>query len=602
LNVAWSRLLLQSLHQAGAESVVLSPGSRSAPLTCAAADLAVPLFCAVDERAAGFFALGRARVTGAPAILICTSGTAGAHYYPAVIEAHYACLPLVVVTADRPPELHGCGANQTVRQQRLFGDHVRYCADLGTPNFHPQSLAGLRRRAAQVVAAALGPPPGPVHINVPMRKPLEPTAEDAQQAGAIERILAEPICRRVAPHPNPPADEIRALAADLAGGCTCIVAGPAPLAQERARAAINALATRGAMPLFAEATSQLRFTGPDRNAFHCDQFELALSAPSARRFTPNAVLELGGTPTSNAYGEFAAERPGMRRYVISPDGWPDPLGGAALLIAAQPGAVARELVRVLPSANDGQRAFAAAASVLEKRARLQLAGARRRAVPLCELAAVEATLSALPDRALVGLGNSSPVRLADLVAGDRARLRIWSQRGASGIDGLVAGAAGAASADGGPNALLLGDVSLAHDVAGLALAREVTTPLAIVVLDNGGGRLFEQLPIAAALRRRGQDALFSRLFLTPPHFDLAAICAGFGVSYARAESTFAVSAAVHRASSAGGCTVVHAVVRGSTAELLAAARSNPGANHDQNSRNLPSDRLDLSARLRRHPL
>ena len=183
LHLAWARLFLRSAAAAGVTDVVLSPGSRSTPLTIAAATTSeLRAHVIVDERGAAFFALGQARVTGRPSLLICTSGTAGAHWLPALIEASQSFVPLIAVTADRPWELQDSAAPQTIDQLKLFGDHVRHYAELGLPDPSPGALRAVPRIAAQAVARALGPVPGPVHINARFRKPLEPVEVDGPEA------------------------------------------------------------------------------------------------------------------------------------------------------------------------------------------------------------------------------------------------------------------------------------------------------------------------------------------------------------------------------------------------------------------------------------
>jgi 2-succinyl-5-enolpyruvyl-6-hydroxy-3-cyclohexene-1-carboxylate synthase len=200
VTTQWARVLLDGLAASGVRDVVVSPGSRSTPLVAAAlADERLRCRWVIDERSAGFFGLGIAKATERPVLMICTSGTAGAHYLPALLEARYAHASLILATADRPPELQRCGANQTIDQRSLFGDVVTW--DLGLPDPSMRALRGLRRAAAQAVHAATTPP-GPVHLNVPFRKPLEPVvANPAERAWVteVDRLLAPPITRAPAP-------------------------------------------------------------------------------------------------------------------------------------------------------------------------------------------------------------------------------------------------------------------------------------------------------------------------------------------------------------------------------------------------------------------
>ena len=567
MNLPWAELFLGALRDAGADHLVVSPGSRSTPLVLAAARLGLASHVLVDERVAGFFALGRARATGRPCVLVCTSGTAGAHYLPAVIEAAMARIPLIVVTADRPPELQDCGAPQTIDQSHLFGRFARGFCDLGIAEASAGALRALRRRAAQMAARSRWPDPGPVHINAPARAPLEPAAApgpDEQRMIELAReVAAEPLAR-----PAP----VRAAAGDdaiaeVAAACAAarrglLVAGPAPLARAGERDAILALARATGFPLLAEPTSQLRWTGGAVPAALCDAFDLALRAPAgaAHLAAPDLIVELGAPPTSGAWAAHLARHRGCTRIVVAPHGWLDPQSGAALLIHAEVGETcARVAARLGPDVGPGEWGEAWRAADRRARACLERAMAADDGTgQLGEHAAVRAAVDALPDGALLLLGNSLPVRVAGAACPAAARrIDVLCQRGACGIDGLVAGAAGSASATGRPTAVVLGDVSFAHDVAGLAAARAAGAPLAVIVVDNGGGRIFEQLPVASA---PGGAEVLERFFLTPPGIDVAAAAAAFGLPCVRAHDAASLAADVRAALAAPGATVVHAPV------------------------------------------
>jgi 2-succinyl-5-enolpyruvyl-6-hydroxy-3-cyclohexene-1-carboxylate synthase len=608
VNLPWAELLLAGLRDAGADHLVVSPGSRSTPLVLAAARLGLPSHVFIDERVAAFFALGRARVTGRPSVLVCTSGTAGAHYLPAVVEAAMARIPLVVITADRPPELHDCAAPQTIDQIHLYGHFARGFCDLGVAEANIGALRAVRRRAAQMAALSRWPDPGPVHINAPARAPLEPAAEP----GPDERRMIE-LAAAVAAEPLTRAAAVRAVVADdaiaeVAAACAAarrglLVAGPAPLSRAGEREAVSSLARATGFPLLAEATSQLRWTGQPVPPGLCDSFDLALRAAAAGGPDPGApdlIVELGAPPTSSAYARFVTRHRGCKRIAIAPHGWSDPQGGAALLVHGEVGETAGRVAAALPR-SAGPDEWSEAWRAADRRARAAIeraiaeasaggetsagavtidrtadrpsssgspaasSGDRGRdpagspmSPPMVEHAAVRAVVDALPDGALLLLGNSLPVRVADAACPAAARrIDVLGQRGACGIDGLIAGAAGSASAAGRPAALLLGDVSFAHDLGGLAAARAAGAPLAIVVIDNGGGRIFEQLPVASA--PGGAEAL-ARYFLTPPGVDVAAAAAAFGLAHRRAVDPAALADAVRAALRTDGVTIIHAPV------------------------------------------
>jgi 2-succinyl-5-enolpyruvyl-6-hydroxy-3-cyclohexene-1-carboxylate synthase len=463
--------LFAAFAAGGVTDVVLSPGSRSTPLVIGAAASGLRLHDVVDERSAAFFALGQARASGRPSLLVCTSGTAGAHYYPAVLEAELASVPLIVLTADRPAELQQCGAAQTVDQLHLFGRHVRLFLEIG------DALAGdspvIGRIAAQAIAAALGAPAGPVHLDVRARKPFEP-------ARLPVTVTAPRTPRVFAAVPTPSEAAIDALA-DVCRRARrgVIVAGPANVAQREARAAVAALAAVTGYPVVADAASQLRRAE-------------AVGVEAILGVTADAVLQLGAPPVSAAWERWLVGLEGPHVVIgdASAGVWADPAGSASLVIAADVGltcARVAERLGGLREPHEWTERWRSEAARVQTILEPMLAGDH-----LSELGAARDVVEAGAEQ--IVLGNSLPIRLADLVA-RAVEVPVLSQRGVSGIDGLVAGAAGAAQATGRSTALLLGDVSLLHDVGSLLVVGDA--PLVVVVINNDGGRIFEQLPIAA---------------------------------------------------------------------------------------------------------
>jgi 2-succinyl-5-enolpyruvyl-6-hydroxy-3-cyclohexene-1-carboxylate synthase len=577
----WARLLLDSFASAGIRDVVISPGSRSTPFVLAA-HLHPDLRChdVFDERSAGFFALGQAKACGEPSLLLCTSGTAAAHYLPAVMEASLSHTPLVVLSADRPLELHGCGANQTVDQSATFGGHLRRFAHLGLPDPRERALRALRRVAVQAVASSRAPVPGPVHVNAPARKPLEPPAE-LEGARELEeryrRLVTAPITRVAEPRKMPEEAAVRRTVEAIAGARRgLIVCGPAPITGEKSAAAIRRLAAFARMPIAAEATSQVRFAAAaDGRAPMLGFFDPLYRCPAGReRLRPDLVLQLGSSPASTGllrlFQEMAV-RGDVRRIVVSPYGWPDPESSAELVIRAEPGEFAGAVLEALEAwagpmeAAEAWAARATDAEVwIESLARADALA--REAVEgelssagdmLTEGGVARAVLAALPEGALLALGNSLPVRQVDAwCSPGPPPLRVLSQRGLSGIDGLVSGAAGAARRSGRPTALLVGDVSFLHDVNGLFAARGLEVPLVVVVVNNDGGRIFEELPLAAAPELAGALPHFT----TPHGACLEHASALYGHPYLLAESVSVLGRELTRAFTEPGCTVIEASV------------------------------------------
>jgi 2-succinyl-5-enolpyruvyl-6-hydroxy-3-cyclohexene-1-carboxylate synthase len=552
----WASLVITTLADAGIADLVISPGSRSAPLVLAAArSHRLRITDVLDERVAAFFALGRARLDNTPVALLCTSGSAGAHYLPAIVEAAYAHVPLVAITADRPVELGDCGAPQTIDQVRLFGEHARGFIELGAPDPTPSAFVALRRRVAQAVELSRAPLPGAVHINARFRKPLEPRAassdlerELATHARALAISRAPRIARAVS---TPPVDELVELLRDVRR--PVIACGPAPVTQATARAAVARLG----WPVFAEATSQLRLGG----AAACDAFDALVRSPAFRHaFAPDAILQLGAAPTSSAFATYCADHANARRAVIAPYSWPDPASTARLHVRAEIDATMHALIERVARPEPTwttrlDRANAAAWRAID--------GLVAEEPELGEARVARVAVASVPRGGLLAVGNSLPVRMVDTVCpASLCDAPVISQRGASGIDGLISGAAGAA-ASGRPVTLLVGDLSLLHDIGGLAIAAGARVPLVICVVNNGGGRIFEQLPIA--------DNAAIGHFTTPHAIDLSRAAALYGIAYARATTADALATALGDANSRAGATLVDAVVEPHSAARLAAA-------------------------------
>jgi 2-succinyl-5-enolpyruvyl-6-hydroxy-3-cyclohexene-1-carboxylate synthase len=567
----WARLLFVSLREAGVADVWVSPGSRSTPFTWAAQHTpGITLRAVVDERSAAFLALGHARASGRPSALLCTSGTAAANYFPAIVEASLSHLPLVVLTADRPLDVQRAAAAQTIDQVKLYGDYVRCFFDLGLPDAAPAALIGLRRGVAQAVAEAQGPLPGPVHLNLRARKPLEPAPAQNEAERALETrvtaLLARPSAR-LAPRVLLANEAVTAAArALLQAASACIVVGPLPAYGKNLAELVDELARLTGAPVFAEASSQIRFAGAALERAY-PLFDWLLSAPSvAARLRPELLLCLGQTPTSSAFERWAAQVP--RRIALAPHGYPDALGSAELVASGDLEQGLLSLLAELKRANPAPKRSPFSEELAAQHVRCQAlvdAAVKEPSEPLSEGAAVRGVLAGLPDGALLALGNSLPIRDVDAYVTTAARVRVTAQRGANGIDGLISGAIGSAIASGAPTLLLLGDVSLLHDLGGLASVTLVKTPLVIAVVDNAGGRIFDQLPVRK-LYAAEPDA--AELWLTPVERDLSHAAALFGLRYEAPTTAGGITAATASALAQSQPTLLHLrVAPNSAAEL-----------------------------------
>jgi 2-succinyl-5-enolpyruvyl-6-hydroxy-3-cyclohexene-1-carboxylate synthase len=555
VQTLWAELIAATLADAGVRTCVISPGSRSTPLVLAlAADGRFELPTLIDERAAAFYALGIARATGDPVALVCTSGSAAAHYLPALVEANASGVPLIAITADRPAELQQCGANQTIDQVDLYGSFVRGAFDLGEPVGSASALGALRRKLVQAVTLARGPHAGPVHVEVPLRKPLEPAPPSTDEQRALAKLVAElrrtPVTVAV---PRLVADTraldalVAAIAAEPRG---LIVAGALPA--QFPREAVLALAAKTGYPLLAEAGSQLRFGPRPATVVAIDHFDLVLASPAlAGAQVPKLIVQLGAEPVAAGWASAQPLLAGATRYVLAAQEWRDPDSSArSVIVGDLATSLAHVTERVPPRA---AAELAAGWRTADARAHEAL-GRAVASHPRSEVAVMQAVLDALPAGAVAQIGNSLPIRVVDHVRGGGAHRAVITQRGAAGIDGLIASAAGATRA-GHPVVLVLGDVSFAHDLGGLLAARTATAPLAIVVIDNTGGRIFSGLPIA-----RASAGAFEQHFLTAPAIDPVAVAAALGVRAVTASSPAAVADVVATALATPGPTVIHAPV------------------------------------------
>lgn len=566
---AFSTALFEELARAGVTHVCVSPGSRSAPLAVASATTpGLRAWSILDERSAGFFAVGLARATRAPVALVCTSGTAVANFAPAVAEAFHGRVPLVLLTADRPPELRDWGAGQTIRQVGIFGQHLRWSAEAPVPEPSAELLRHARALACRAVACASGPPAGPVHLNLPFREPLHPEPVHAEalaraaaaDAPALARAPGAPHTRVWQPAALPDPELVEHLAAFVrATPRGAIVCGPWD-ADPRGAEALVRLARAAGWPLLPDALANLRAGPHTKEAPLVASYNALLRDEAlAARLAPARLLRFGDSPTSKALRRWRDVHPGALEVRVDPDGaWHDASFRAAEAVRADPVALADAIARAL-EATPAPRPSPWLAAWLAAEASAQAALARGiEAEPrLLEPRVVREIAALLPDDGLLFVSNSLPVRDADafLPVSER-RLRVLGNRGANGIDGIVSTALGAAAGGERPAVLLTGDLALLHDLGGLLAARRHDLRLAIVVIENGGGGIFDLLPIAGW----GEAVAFEEHFTTPQPADLRAAAATFGLGYERGRSVEELRAALEPALHARRTTLIEVPV------------------------------------------
>lgn len=551
--------LLAGLARSGIQHVSLCPGSRSTPLAIAAARTpGLRLHVHVDERSAAFFALGAARATRRPAALICTSGTAAANFHPAIVEARYGRVPLVVLTADRPPELREWGAGQTIDQTKLFGTSVLLFAEAPVPAPGVALPGYAQALASRAAAVAAGPPAGPVHLNLPFREPLEPPEPPLDAARPPDVRDAETriphLHTRMSSRCADPAllDEIER---DLRASARGVIACGAQDRDAGLPAALARLASALGWPVLAESTSQLRSGAHVRSAPFAAHFDLFLRAPACtERWAPDCVLRFGDTPTGRPLRSFLAANAGARRIDVDPDGtFHQPAHAPATLLVADPAPLCHALAARFEAARPAPSALLRPVLEADALAAASIGRVLRAEPALLAPEVVRSLAASIPDGATLVLSSSMPVRDADAFWPlSERRLRVLCNKGANGIDGVVSTALGAATAEDTPVVLLTGDLAFLHDVGGLFAARHVRGSCTIVVLHDDGGSIFSYLPIAA---RAGADA-FRELFRVPHGLALAPAAALYGLRHERVPSREALAGALARSVGRPGVHVI----------------------------------------------
>ncbi|MEW5850699.1 MAG: 2-succinyl-5-enolpyruvyl-6-hydroxy-3-cyclohexene-1-carboxylic-acid synthase [Myxococcota bacterium] len=539
----WAGVIVDELARSGVRHAVICPGSRSAPLAVACGSHGgIRCWPVPDERSAAFLALGIGKASGSPAMVVCTSGTAGAHFLPAVMEAHLSDVPLVVVTADRPPELHGFGASQTVDQQHLYGRYTRFFADVGAPVMDAGALRHLRATVSRAAHLSRGV----AHLNVPLREPLAPT-EESLPAGLLDAAT-----QFTPPHTLTTRHHVMdaGRVADIVTGRGRILLLAAPRdAQDGLPDALRTLAARWNVPLLAEAASGVRHG--DSAAPVIAHYEAVLRCPAAKTLAPEVILKFGGRVTTRVLQGLVDS--GATVVNFSENGEVvDPGHAASLVLEGDPAAWCRSLVdlpvRVSPE-------YLARWRECDLRVSAALDEQTGREETLTEPAVARIVSSVTPEGSTLFVSSSMPIRDLDAFSSSRnSSLRVLANRGAAGIDGIVSSAFGVA-ATGARTVLLTGDTTLLHDLGGLVWGARLGLSLVVVVINNGGGRIFSFLPIGRFPEH------FESLFAMPPGVSMVDVARVASARHHQPTTPAELTACMREALE-GGVHVVEIVVDG----------------------------------------
>jgi len=519
VNSLWSSVLIETLVRSGVRQFVISPGSRSTALVIAAVRHpeieAIPV---LDERSAAYFALGLARQKLTPVALICTSGTAGANYFPAVIEARESAVPLIVLTADRPPELRACASGQTIDQLKLYGDYPLFFHELALPEAREPLLRYLRQTVAHACSRSVYPVAGPVHLNVPFRDPLAPIPDDTTAGFSAGIDWLRFFAHNTAPSGVEPLTRAPALATDVHG--LIVVGAVQPRDPSAFTAVVGEIARKLGWPVIADGLSPARNYGDRIPALVTTYDSILRDAPTAERLVPEVVLCLGGWPTSKVLRAWLeAARAPIWLVSTRPDNR-DGLHGSTRQLPIS----LRALANSLPDGGEGNGYQNLWAS-FEGPARVTLDHRLDVETAMFEPKAAWLLARHLPEDTFLFVASSMPVRDVEYVwpINDR-RIRLFFNRGANGIDGTLSTALGVAHG-GAPAVLLTGDLALLHDSNGFLLRPKFRGGLTIVLINNRGGGIFNHLPVAEF------DPPFEEFFATPQEADFALLASAHGAEH-----------------------------------------------------------------------
>lgn len=518
LNQLWSYVITATLERLGLSCAVLCPGSRSTPLTVAFAKQtqieAIPI---LDERSAAFFALGRAKTTGKPVVLVCTSGTAGANFYPAVIEAKESRVPLLIFTTDRPPELRECHSGQTIDQVKLYGNYPHWQTELATPSADMRMLAYLRQTIIHAWERCQFPQKGTVHLNTPFRDPLAPVEDGTNFRLDCQEFFAGIVSSQLAITNYPIPREWQKCQRGI------IIAGVAqPQVPEEYCRAIARLSQTLKWPVLAEGLSPVR-NYADLNPYLISTYDIILrNQKFAQKLAPEMVIHIGEIPTSKELRHWLITTNPQRWLIDNNADNLDPLHGKTTHLHLS---VENLEIREWESLNEERGWFLKTWSELEAKVRKNIDQTFEEMEELIESKVAWLISQFLPPQTPLFIANSMPVRDVEFFwKPNNLAIKSYFNRGANGIDGTLSTALGIAHRQQ-SSVMLTGDLSLLHDTNGFLLRNKLIGHLTIVLINNNGGGIFEMLPIA------NFEPPFEEFFATPQNIDFAQLCATYGVEH-----------------------------------------------------------------------
>ena len=533
-NTIWAEAFVNELISCGIKYASLSPGSRNTPLTLAfASNRKIRSFVHIDERSSGFFALGLAKSIDSPVAVVCTSGTATAELYPAIIEAYQQRIPLIICTADRPAELRGRGANQTINQNNIYKNHIRWFYDTGLPEPFIKDINGLKAAARLAVNKCMIVSKGPVHINFPFKKPFEPNTftDEIDEKSLIfkkdtlvnDKSLLE---KKLIKYSNKPwFKNIYKLITSKVNGI--IICGPGNFNNEFINQC-NDLSIKLGYPIFADGTSQLRFGIHNKSNIVTNFDALLRSSNFSDKIQPEVIIQFGRTIISKGLETFLKSC-SAERYMINKYGdWFDPAGKAKAAYKSEPSQFCKEMNSLL-ELNKFKREMTIWQSYIlnaEIKSSKIRANIINKTTFLNECRIIEEILEIVPNDSNIMLSNSMPIRDFDYFSSTKNKLiNVYNNRGASGIDGITSTAFGISAANDKPTILLTGDLAFYYDLNSLLISQKIKSSLTIVLLNNNGGGIFEVLPISS------YGKIFKDYFVVPHKLDFSKLVDAYGADF-----------------------------------------------------------------------
>jgi 2-succinyl-5-enolpyruvyl-6-hydroxy-3-cyclohexene-1-carboxylate synthase len=549
-NIAWAESFVNEMVAGGVKYVCISPGSRNTPLTWAfAQNKEIRKYVNIDERSSAFFALGLANRTGSPVALVCTSGTAAVEFYPAIVEAYQQRIPLVICTADRPPELRGTGTNQTINQDNLYKNHIRFFADVGLPEMSIKKITSLKKTAVKVIEICCYKNKGPVHINFPFRKPFEPDNITDEISNKTNSLLLKTIYK-----PKQNDTEIKITEEKWFLNIVeklkhiqrgIITVGPENYSDKFYNNVIK-LSRILKYPILPDGCSQLRFLSysvdkfskqmrginVDTNNIICNYEAMFRSVSFSETYLPEIILHFGRTSTSKGMEDFYSKYSPLKIMINEEGDFFDPTRKGQSY-KSSPSYFCKSIIECFPVAKHLReeeywlRPYLYADQLLEQLKHKILFNSRF----LNELRIINEFLDSVPGNSSIMLSNSLPVRDFDYWAScSSKKINVFNNRGASGIDGIISTALGIASVKKEPAFLITGDLAFYYDLNALLIAEKYSIPLIIILINNNGGGIFNSLPVS-----RYPDFL-REYFITPHKLNFEKLTKAYGIDYSKAKT------------------------------------------------------------------